>query len=358
MAASAELVVVILAGGAGTRFWPASTAEKPKQFLTLTDERSLLQLTWDRIKDMVPAERVFVITAARFVQTVQEHLPALPAANIVGEPMRRDTAAAVALATLLVHQRCGPSIMAVLTADQLIGPTEAFQQALLSAARAAAAGKSIYTFGIPPTSPATGFGYLEVGPQSWSDHGVGHHAVTSFHEKPDAVTAARYLASGHFLWNSGMFVFATDLMRQMLERHLPAHVAALAPVVREQRATSEALAEAFQRLPNISIDKGIMEKLEGTICVRANFSWSDVGGFPALAAHLPQDAMNNASRGQLRTKDASGNVVWCEDASEVVALVGVSNLVVVRAGRRTLVVPIERAEEIKKLVEALPPDEQ
>ena len=356
--ANPELVVVILAGGAGTRFWPASTTKKPKQFLSLTGERSLLQLSYDRIKDVVPPERVFVITSKKFVATVKKHLPELPKANIVGEPMRRDTAAAVALATLLVHERLGPSTMAVLTADHLIGPPEAFQAALMSAADRAKAGKNVYTFGIPPTSPATGYGYLEVGDQIFFERGVGHHAVHSFHEKPDLVTAERYVASRRFFWNSGMFVFHTDLMRQTMSFLLAEHVAALTPVVKAKKLSATALEKAFEPLPMISIDKAVMEKLETTMCVRANFDWSDVGGFPALAAHLTNDAKKNAMRGRLRTKDASGNVVWCEDPNEVVALVGVSNLVVVRAGKRTLVVPIERAEEIKKLVEALPPNEQ
>ena len=350
------LVAVILAGGAGTRFWPASTQALPKQFLRLTGERSLLQLSYDRVKDLIPPELVFVVTAEQFIAAVREHLPELPAGNIIGEPMRRDTAAAVALATLLVHERCGPCTITVLTADHLIGPTNAFHGALLSAAGSASRGESVYTFGIPPSSPATGYGYLEVGDQLCLHGGIGHHAVRSFHEKPDGATAERYLASGRFLWNSGMFVFHSGLMRDLLLHHLPLHVAALTPVVQAPQLST--LAAAFAPLPLLSFDKGVMEKLHNTMCVRANFHWSDVGGFSALAAHLPRDGFGNAARGQLRSKEAMGNVVWCEDDSEVVALVGVENLIVVRAGRRTLIVPLDRAEEIKALVASLASSEQ
>lgn len=352
------LVVVILAGGAGTRFWPASTSKKPKQFLKLTGERSLIQLTYDRVKDIVPPSRVLVITSKKFVATVKRHLPELPAANVIGEPMRRDTAAAVALATLLVQERFGTSTMAVLTADHLIGPPEAFQGALLSAAKRASTGKNVYTFGIPPTSPSTGFGYLEVGDQIMFDGGVGHHAVHSFHEKPDLKTAEGYVASKRFFWNSGMFVFQSQFMLQTMRFLIAEHVAALEPVVKTKKLSPKALEKAFQGLSQVSVDKAVMEKLETTMCVRANFNWSDVGGFPALAAHLSHDDKKNAVRGRLRARESTGNVVWCEDPQEVVALVGVSGLVVVRAGKRTLVVPIERAEEIKKLVEGLPPGEQ
>jgi mannose-1-phosphate guanylyltransferase len=352
------LVAVILAGGTGTRFWPASTSRKPKQFLRLVGDRSLLQLAYDRIKAIVPPERVLVLTAQELVATVKRHLPELKAANIVGEPMRRDTAAAIALATLLVHERFGPSTMAVLTADHLIDPAQVFRDALLSAARSAAAGKSIYTFGIPPTSPATSYGYLEVGEANAASASAGQQAVLSFHEKPDKSTASAYVTSKRFLWNSGMLMFHTTLMRQTMDRLLPQQVAALTPVVKAKKLSPTELNKAFKGLPTISIDKAVMEKLATTMCVRANFAWSDVGGFPALANHLSRDDGMNALRGRVRTKDARGNVVWCEDPKEVVALVGVSNLVVVRAGKRTLVVPLDRADEIKKLVELLPRGER
>jgi mannose-1-phosphate guanylyltransferase len=348
-----QLVAVILAGGSGTRFWPASTAARPKQFLTLVGDRSLLQMSHDRVRALVPPERILVLTAERFVDEVRAHLPDLPRENIIGEPLRRDTAAAVALAGLVVEKRFGPSVMAVLTADHLIAPAERFQSSLLLAVQHCTA-DHVVTFGIEPTSPATGYGYLEVAEPTID----GVARVERFHEKPDRKTAEEYVESGRFLWNSGMFVWHTAGLRESLARFLPEHLDALAAVVEKGELSHDALKAAFAPLPSVSIDKGVMEKLGGTMCVRARFDWSDVGSFPALAPHLDNDGAHNAHRGALAIRDARDNIVWCEDAHELVALVGVSDLIVVRAGKRTLVAPRSRAEEIKKLVESLPPDDQ
>jgi mannose-1-phosphate guanylyltransferase len=355
-----DLWCVVMAGGAGTRFWPASTEAKPKQLLTLVGDRSLLQLAVDRARALVPGDRVLVVTNAALADACRAQLPELPADNVVAEPVRRDTAAAVALATALVGARTssssasasssGTARIAILTADHLISPVEQFADAVrVAVAATRSRPAAIVTFGVVPTHPATGYGYLEV------DDGAGAHArpVRRFVEKPDLPTATTYLQSGRFLWNSGMFVFAVAAMERALQAHLPAHLATLAPAVRPSSTTTlaAALAEAFPRLPKVSIDKGVMEKHDDVQCVPARFAWSDVGSFPALADHLPKDDAGNAVRGRVRVLDARDNVVWAEDADEEIAVVGLSDIVVVRAGRRTLVVPRARAEEVKRLVE-------
>ncbi len=338
-----------MAGGAGTRFWPASTEDRPKQLLTLVGERSLLQMAVDRAAALVDVDRVVVVTSARLDAAVRAQLPELPTKNIIAEPERRDTAAAVALATAVVQARGGRQVC-VLTADHLIGPTDVFVGAV-DAALAGSADHSdaIVTFGVVPTHPATGFGYLEVAGVVGDDA----RPVLRFKEKPDVDTARAYLETGRFLWNSGMFVFDVFAMAKALDTHLPGHLQALRPVVDADGAVdAAALAAAFAGLTRISIDKGVMEKHHAVWCVPARFSWSDVGSFPSLAEHLPQDAAGNAVRGQLSVKDAARNVVWCEDADEEVAIVGISDVVVVRVGKKTLVVPKARAEEVKALVEA------
>ena len=343
------LYCVIMAGGAGTRFWPASTEDKPKQLLTLVGDRSLLQLAVDRARACVPAERVLVVTSRRLDAAVRAQLPELPANNIIAEPERRDTAAAVALATLAVQGRHGRQLC-ILTADHLIGPTSLFVDALTRAAAACAGTDAIVTFGVVPTHPATGFGYLEVE----RIDGDEARAVKRFVEKPNLETASGYVSSGRFLWNSGMFVFDVAAMTGALKTHLPTHLTTLADVVAgavDGVIDPAALAVAFATLPRISIDKGVMEKHGDVRCVPARFAWSDVGSFPSLAEHLPTDAFGNATRANLRSLDAHNNVVWCEDADEEVAVVGLSDVVVVRAGKRTLVVPRSRAEEVKKLIE-------
>ncbi len=351
-----NLAVVIMAGGAGTRFWPLSTETKPKQFLTLFGERSLLQLSYDRVASLVPPERVLVLTSARFTQLVREQLPELPAANVIGEPLRRDTAAAVALAALVCRERWGDVTMAVLTSDHLIRPVELFQRTLTSAAAGAREG-ALYTFGIEPAFPATGYGYLQRGERVREEDGVAHYQLLGFREKPDAETARQYVESGSYYWNSGMFVWTTSAILAELRRQLPEHLEHLEPAAAAlgRPDGDERLREAFEPLKPVSIDFGVMEHAASVRCVASAFEWSDVGGWLALEPFLAPDGAGNARRGELRAAASRGNLVFCEDPEEVVALVGVEDLIVVRAGRRTLVVPRSRTEEIKKLVASLEP---
>jgi mannose-1-phosphate guanylyltransferase len=350
-----DLVVVVMAGGSGTRFWPVSTEVKPKQFLRLFGERTMLQLTWDRLDGLVPPERVLVLTNQRFVATVAEQLPDLPAANIIGEPMPRDTSAAVALAAVLCKARFGDPVMAVLTADHLIQPVDAFQRTLLSAARGARESEALYTFGIVPTYASTGYGYLEAGERTGDDDGVEHFELLAFREKPDAQTAHAFITSGHHSWNSGMFVWNTRTIWGTLERLLPDHARRLAPLADADGTPEwdERLRAAFEPLPKISIDFGVMEKAELVRMVRAAFEWSDVGGWLALEQFHTSGPAGNRGRGQLHTLQATDNFVFSEDASETVALVGVRDLVVVRAGDRTLVAHRAAVESIKELVQLM-----
>ncbi len=357
--AANDLVAVVMAGGVGTRFWPLSTPERPKQFHALVGERSLLQLAVDRLVGLVPPERTLVLTQRAFVSHVREHLPQLPVDNVIGEPARRDTAAAVCLGALLARRRFGDPVMLTVTADHLISPVEAFHRAALSAARAARLSSALYTFGIPPTSPATAYGYLELGERIGADDGVEHYRLARFHEKPDPVTARTYLMAGIYLWNSGMFAWTAGSILAEFARHLPGHLEALEQAVAADgtAAWEAGLSAAFEPLPRISVDYAIMEQATDVRCVRSSFSWSDVGGWIALGEHLEADRFGNRRHARLHVLDAEDNLVFAEDPEEIVALVGVRDLVVVRAGRRTLVVHRDRAEEVKALVESLPTDD-
>ena len=351
-----DIVVVIMAGGAGTRFWPLSTDQKPKQFLTLFGERTLLQLSYDRVAELVPPERVLVLTSARYEGLVAEQLPQLPRQNIIGEPMRRDTAAAVALAALICQHRFGDVVMAVLTSDHLIEPVEHFQRTFLSAARSAASsGRALYTFGIPPVYPATGFGYLQRGERLSEDDGVEHFQLLRFKEKPTLERAQEYVDSGEYYWNSGMFVWTTAAILEELELQLPDHLRLLEPAMEHdgQEGWDQALERGFEPLQKESIDFGVMEHAREVRCVAVGFSWRDVGGWLALEEFLPRDGEGNAGRGEIRTRAAANNLVFCEDSDEVVALVGVDDLIVVRARGRTLITHREKTETIKELVQNL-----
>ncbi len=352
-------VLVIMAGGAGTRFWPASTEERPKQFLRLLGGRSLLQQSYDRALLLTPRERVLVLTGRRLVPLVREQLPDLSAEQVIGEPIRRDTAAAVCLAALTAQARFGECVVVTLTSDHHIEPAAEFARVLGSVVKAAAGSSALYTLGVRPTYAATGYGYLERGAPITDVGEAGHFELARFREKPDRETAEAFVASGGFLWNSGMFVWSTTAILGRFAEHLPEHVEALRPVLGAGGLLDEgALDRAFVDLEPISVDYGIMEKATGTRVVETTFSWSDIGGWEALSVFLPEDGAGNRSTARIASLAAEGNVVFAEDVEELVALVGVRGLAVVRAGKRTLVVPLERAEEVRELVRNLGGEDQ
>lgn len=350
-----DLVAVIMAGGAGTRFWPVSTESRPKQFLSLVGDRTLLQQSYDRLHGLT--DQVLVLTAGHYLGLVQEQLPQVHA---VGEPVRRDTAAAVALAALLCRKLYGDVTMLVLTADHVIAPIERFQACLVSAARSARESGRLYTFAIPPTRPETGYGYLELGPPlDDRPDGIRHHELASFREKPDRATAEGFLEQGRFYWNSGMFCWTVASILAEFEVNLPRHLQLLAPAVDAYGTASfpAELERCFAQLEPISVDYAIMEKAQRRAAVVAEFDWSDVGGWLALEPFL-QHRDENAFRGRLACHEAGGNIVFSEEEQELVSLVGVENLVVVRSGNRTLVAHRDRLEEVKKLVRGLQPEDR
>jgi len=350
-----DLVVVIMAGGVGTRFWPLSTEEKAKQFLNLFGERTLLQQSFDRVSNLVPPERILVLTNAAFASIVRDELPQIPAENIIGEPVRRDTAAAVGLGAVLCRRRFGNPVMAILTADHLIEPVSVFQKTLLSAVRRAADSNVLYTFGIEPTYPATGYGYLERGVQIGDEDGIEHFQLLRFKEKPDLETARQYVESGRFYWNSGMFVWTADAILKEIETHLPDHAkifSRLAPFDGTPE-WDQALQAAFESLRAASIDFGVMEKAQNVYCVASKFSWTDVGGWLALKHCLSKDETGNYCRGNVMMLDATDNLVFCEDPKETMVLIGVKDLVIVRADAGTLITHKDRTEDVKKLVQAM-----
>ncbi len=355
-AAEDNLVVFIMAGGVGTRFWPLSTRERPKQFIRLFDDESLLQKSYRRVAGMVSGERVFVLTNAGFAHLVKEQLPDLPDGNIIGEPERKDTAAAVCLGAMMAKKRFGDPVMVVLTADHLIEPVDVFQRTVISAATEARKTGALYTFGIRPTYPASGYGYLEIGDRIAEDEGVEHFHLVSFKEKPDPDTAGRYMESGRYLWNSGMFVWTADAIFSELLLHVPDHVRHLDKAV-ESMGTPRweaALEKAFAALKKISIDFAVMEKARDVRCAAGDFSWKDVGGWLALQEFLRGDADGNRVRGRVYTLDAAGDLVYSEDPDEKIAVVGLKDVVVVRSGAGTLVAHKDRLEDVKRVVESMP----
>jgi mannose-1-phosphate guanylyltransferase len=344
---------VILAGGRGERFWPLSTSARPKQFISLFGGRPLLTLALERLEGVVPPERTFVITAEELLAPAAEAARRLPAENIIGEPCARDTAAACALACGCVAARDPGGVVAILTADHLIDDIDSFRQTLRDSFTAAARGEDIVTIGIPPTHPATGFGYIEAGEPLDYRTATSFRRARRFVEKPDAATAARYLASGRYCWNGGMFIWHVATMRAALERFAPDMLAlADAPAAAGSAAElRRRLAPLYAGLRSISIDYAVMEHAGNVVVADGLFGWDDVGAWPAVAGHFAPDADDNVIIGACETLDAAGNVVVSEE--RLTALIGVSNLVVVQSGNATLICPRERAQEVKQLVQRL-----
>ncbi len=351
-----QVYTVIMAGGSGTRFWPLSRKLRPKQFLPLGGDgvTPLLTATAQRVGALSPPDRVLVVTRADLADATRAALPELPAANLLLEPAGRNTAPCVAWATHTVLRRDPDAVVIVLAADAYIADAEAFTRALQTACEAARTG-AIVTLGIKPTRPETGYGYLRIG-ASLEGAPEGVHKVKAFVEKPDLARATAYVAGGDHLWNAGIFVFRADAMRDAVARHLPEVGEAMRrfdDCARRSAAEEARAVEAvYPSLPNVSVDVGVMEKVGGVAVVPVDCGWSDVGSWQASWELGARDAHDNVVRADAVLADAAGNVVVAP-AGKVVALVGVRDLVVVDTPDALLVVPRERAQDVKKAVDAL-----
>jgi len=345
------LHAVIMAGGSGTRFWPASRRDRPKQLLDLVCGAPLLRLTYERLEGLVPPERVWVVTNQITAAACRKVLPEVPGGNILAEPVGRNTAACVGLAAHAVG--AGDDVCLVLPADHLIGDEELFRSATSAGAEKVARDGGLLTFGIQPDRPETGYGYLEIGGVETEIGRWPIHRLLAFVEKPDLERAQGYLSDGRYLWNAGIFAWrARDLLAE-IERQLPDLAAGLARIGKALSGPDPAtvLADVYPSLPSTSVDFGIMEGAERCWVVPVDFGWSDVGSWPALADELPTDDHGNATRGRTTAVDASGNVLVT--TGPVVAVAGVDNLVVVATPDAVLVVPKDQAQRVKDVVDRL-----
>ena len=345
---------VIMAGGKGERFWPLSTERRPKQLLALAGGKPLVMQALDRLEGVVPPDHVLVSTNASLVEPIHELLGPDHPASVLGEPVGRDTAAAIAAAAAWILHRDPDAVFCVLTADHIIGDLPVFRNILRQALGLCAENDVLATIGIEPAFPSSGFGYIQTGEPWQTSGGVPFVRVRRFVEKPDVETARAYLASGEYAWNSGMFVWAARRILEAFDRFRPQ----LGTLVRawaaepDDAAFAAALARDFPGLEKISIDYAVMEKASNVVMCRGTFAWDDVGSWPALEAHLPCDGDRNAVMGDVELLDASSNIVVGSD-DRLTALVGVDNLVVVQAPGVTLVCEKSKAQQIKALVNRL-----
>jgi mannose-1-phosphate guanylyltransferase len=348
---------VIMAGGSGTRLWPLSRINLPKQILSVVNGKSLLQLSYDRLRGLLPPEQIFVCTGANHAKGVLENLPELPKENLLGEPMGRDTANAVGFSAAVLQHRDPDAVCAVVTADHVIEPVSTFQESVKTAFQVAAdRPKSLVTFGIVPTYGHTGLGYIHRG----DSLGVpGAYHVLGFHEKPDKALADRFVESGRYYWNSGMFVWRCDTVLNELAIHLPGSHKGLTQIAEAWGTPQQetVLRDVYPRLPRISVDYAIMEPVSrqkghaSVVVVEMPVDWTDVGSWPALAEILPVDEHNNA----LSCKtglflDSDDNVIFSQDPAHLISTIGVSDMIIVHAPDATLICPKDQAQRVKELV--------
>jgi len=350
MTSSEKAYAVIMAGGAGTRFWPLSRRGRPKQFLALgPDERSLIRATAERVWDVLPKERTFVVTSEELREQVERELPELAPHQILAEPVGRNTAPCIGWAATHVKRLDEDGIMAVLPADHYISDTEAYADTLRRGLEAATHGDYV-TIGIRPAHAETGYGYIEVGVEL--DPGV--FRARRFVEKPNRQRAEQFVANGNFLWNSGMFFFLASRILEAIDQHLPGLGQELQRYDEAARSGNEAAAvrETYAELPAVSIDHGIMEKVSAVSVVPGSFQWSDLGSWTSAWELAPQDEHANVLPEGAIVVDASGNFVTAPEG-KLVALIGVDELVVVDTGDALLIVPRERAQDVREVVAAL-----
>lgn len=341
---------VILAGGSGERFWPLSTRARPKQFISLFGGRPLLSLAVERLQGLIPPERVIIVTAERLMPDTADAAWNIPENNIIGEPCKRDTAPAIALACGLAHQRDPEATVCILTADQLMSDVETFRQSLADAIEVASRDDVIVTMGIQPTYPATGFGYIEAADALDTRTVTLFHKAARFVEKPDAYTAARYIENGNYYWNAGMFIWRTAVMRDAFAKHAPdlAQLCDAVTAAGTPGALADTLRQRYPAMRAISIDYAIMEHAQNIVMARGAFGWDDVGSWPSLAGHFSQDLSGNVIVGSCETMEAENNIVVSEN--RLTGLIGVRGLIVIHSENATLVCPRDRAEEVKKLL--------
>jgi mannose-1-phosphate guanylyltransferase len=357
--AAAHLHALILAGGSGTRFWPLSRNEKPKQLLPLFGDGTLLEQTLDRLDGLVAPEHTLVLTNHTQEAAVREIVGLrLPAENIWAEPAKRDTAPAVALGVALIARRDPEAVMMVLPSDQLIQNTAAFRGVMRDAAATAAATDALVTIGIRPSWPCPSFGYIERGQRAevpGFDLAHPPSKVTRFREKPSMELAESFLRQGNFCWNAGMFLWSIPTVVGQLAHHAP-QLARFIAELRQSNDVAATIASRFPDLTAISIDYALLEKAERVLCIESAFDWDDVGSWVAVSKYLGSVGHGNQCSGAVTELESNHNIVFNARPGSRVALLGVNDLIVVQTDDALLVANRHQADMIKNLCQQLPPE--
>jgi len=351
-------IAVIMAGGAGERFWPLSRQRYPKQLLKIAGNRSMLRAALERIRPLVAPEHTFIVTGWALKPAIEEAATEVPRDNVIGEPEGKNTAACIALACAAAQARYPEEkdmVMIVLTADHFIRDTQAYAQDCAEAIRYASEKDALVTFGIPPDRPETGYGYIEVGDAVEGFERV--FRVRRFCEKPNLQTAIQFMEAGNFLWNSGMFVWRTSVIREAFRKYLPQMYQQMDAMTAAFSAkdTHEALTAAFEPLEKISIDVGIMEKANNVAVVRASFDWDDIGTWGSLTRLLPRDARGNVVFGNAIALESDNCILYSTAGAEcgegpVLVGFGLKDMIIVHTPDAVLVLPATETQRVKDVV--------
>ena len=340
------MYAVIIAGGRGTRFWPASRKDQPKQLLNIIGENSMLQMTVDRLRKTKNVEDIFIITGKHLEAKIKKTISGVDLKNIITEPSAKNTAPAIGLAALYIKQKRSDAVMGVFPADHLIVGAQKFSKSVRSAIQIATKKQTLVTIGIKPHYPATGYGYIQFNKKS-SDSHLNAFPVKTFAEKPHEKLATRFLKSGDFLWNGGMFVWRIDSFFSEISSHMPELDSQLAKI--EKRiADKKHFSRLWSRIEPESIDYGLLEKTKNIYVIKAEFDWNDLGSWNSVFEFSPKNKENNAIRGQGIVIDGKNNFI--ESQNQFTAIIGQSDLVVVSTNDATLVVPRSRVEEVKRVI--------
>ena len=341
------MIALIMAGGIGTRFWPMSKASKPKQFLSILSEKSMIQMTVERLLEKIKMKDIYVVTAASQTALVEEHLPKLPKENIISEPFGMNTAPCIALSALYLRKKYqNDETMFVLPADHLIQNVEEFQRTL-SVGEKAAKLENLVTFGIKPTYPATGYGYIESGEKNQNEM----YEVARFKEKPDVTTAEKFIKAGNFFWNSGMFMWKISTILDAYQQFLPDVTLLLNEIEKKWDQTVTDIAEIYKKMPKLPVDIGIMEKTKKRIVIPVDYGWSDVGGWKALYDISKKDKNDNVIKADTILIDSKKNYI---NAQKKVALIGIDDVIIVETDDAILISKKDRSEEVKKIANLSP----
>lgn len=348
--------IVIMAGGNGERFWPESRKALPKQFLSIVGSLPMLTQTVKRLEGLVEPKNIFVITGSQHRSVVLDICPELDPEKVIGEPIGRDTAPAVALATSLVVRENPDAVFAMLPADSVIHDHSNFRSILDSAFQLAEQKAVLVTIGIKPTHPATGYGYIQKANEIGTYGGEVAYRVNRFVEKPNLEKANEYLSSGDFYWNAGMFVWSIDSIREEFEKNSPnlwASVSEVGPRLDAGENIEAVLSDIYPGLEKISIDYAIIEKAQNVVVFESKFDWDDVGEWSAIERHYESDASGNAIRGEAEVIESKNNIVFNRDSGHIIALMGVEDLIVVRTKDATLICKKDQSQAVKKMVQSL-----